>query len=187
MNEHTILTEIERLQDVTVAEKRLLREEQFLTSLWRVVSKISKNNIKMFANQVNILLNSLLRRYRRMVHLQAREVNSNKKLFLQLLKQKMKDNFRTLDHNLRKFQLRKDLRKPNRKSDQTPAKTTSRKSSNLSCKTKPKSASFRALWVSWKMANSTRKFSASSIRSWHRTKIRVSRRRFLGMSLWARL
>lgn len=138
MNEHTILTEIERLQNVTVGEKQLLREEQFLSSLWRVVSKISKNNIKMFGNQVNILLNSLLRRYRRMVDLQAREVHSNKKLFLQLLKQKMKDNFRTLDHNLRKYQLRKDLRRPNRKSDQTPIKTSSRRSSSRSCKTRPK-------------------------------------------------
>lgn len=112
MNEHAILNEIERLPGLSSEERRLLCERQFLGSLWRVVRKISKNNLRLFAEQVHILLNSLLRRYRVMVRLKAREARANEKLFLQLLRQKMRDNFASLDRSLRKFKLRRDLRKP---------------------------------------------------------------------------
>jgi len=111
MNQRIIISEIERMPNATPEEKQLMREKQFVTGLSRVVYKICQNNIEMSSNQIGILLNSLLRRYKRMVMIQAKEVESNGKLFLQLLKQKMKDNFKTLDRNLNKFQLRKDLRK----------------------------------------------------------------------------
>ena len=165
MNEHTILSEIDRLRDATPNEKRLLREEQFLASLWRVVHKISKNNIQMFSNQVNILLNSLLRRYRRMVQLQAREAQSNEKLFLQLLKQKMKDNFQTLDRNLRKFQLRGDLRRPNSIFNKMSLKINLKKFSNLWSNIVPRSALSQEHLVFWKTGNLIKKSSASLMKS----------------------
>ena len=111
MNQRIIISEIEKMPDASSLEKKLMREKQFVTGLSRVVYKICQNNIEMSSNQIGILLSSLLRRYRKMVKIEAKEIKSNGKLFLQLLKQKMRDNFKTLDRNLNKFQLRTDLRK----------------------------------------------------------------------------
>jgi hypothetical protein len=127
MNQHTIISQINEMPTTTPEERKLMTEGQFIQALSKVVYKICKNNVEMSSNQLSILLNSLLRRYRRMVYLQAREIQSNGKLFLQLLKQKMKDNFKTLDRNLNKFQVRNDLRQKTSKINQMSVKNDLKK------------------------------------------------------------
>ena len=134
MNHPTIISQINKMQHISPTEKKLMNEDQFILSLSKVMFRICKNNLEMMSNQLDILLNSILRRYRRMVDLQAREIQSNEKLFLQLLKQKMKDNFKSLDRNLNKFQVRNDLRRKTSKVNKMSEESSLKRSLSLWCR-----------------------------------------------------
>ena len=164
MNYNAFKSLIEKKKDATPMEKKLMMEEEFISSLSRVITKITKN-IEFASKQANILINSLLRRYRLMVDMQAKEAQTNKKLFMQLLKQKMRDNFKTLDKNLNKFQVRNTLRKKTSKTNQTSVKSSLKKFSSLWSETRIRSTLFLGPSASWTTESSTRKSSVNLTRS----------------------
>ena len=106
---------LEKRLQFSEIEKQLIGEEQFIRYLTVSVQKICKNKMEQIPNCLIKLAQSLIKRYRKIVSLQVKEIMNNKKLFYHLLKQKYKDNFFTLDKNLWKVKLKKELKKPTSK------------------------------------------------------------------------
>ena len=117
MNPNFIKNIIEQRFDLSEREKKLINEEQFFRNLTATVQNMRKKNEKSISDLIIQIVESLLKRYKKMVSLQVKEIKSNKKLFYQLFKQKIKDNCKTLDKNLAKFELRNQLRKKNSKNN----------------------------------------------------------------------
>lgn len=111
MNTQAIKSIIQSVRDLKSEERRLLADEQFIAGLTRVISKVSNNDLKIAHDQTLIMIKSIIKRYRFMVELKAREIKNNERILLQLLNQKIKDGFKTLDKNLTKFKLRNELRR----------------------------------------------------------------------------
>ena len=130
MNRQTIKGIIDTLPSLSVEERKLLTEETFAANLCKVIARISNNDIEIAQDQTVILINSILRRHRMMVMLKAREVKQNPRILLQLLNQKMKDNFKSLDKNLSKYRLRNQLRRKTSKVNQTSVASSSKKASS---------------------------------------------------------
>jgi uncharacterized protein YsxB (DUF464 family) len=118
MNIQAIKSTIQSVRDLKSEERRLLANEKFILNLSKVISKISNNDVQIAHEQTLIMIKSILKRYRFMVRLEAREIKGNNRILLQLLNQKIKDGFKTLDKNLNKYKLRNELREKTSKNYQ---------------------------------------------------------------------
>ena len=109
MNQQSVANLLEKHLRLSEQEKKLVKEEQFIRKMTEYVQ--SKTKAKIVSDILINIMKSILKRYRQMVQMDAKEIKTNKRLFYHLFKEKLKDNFKTFDSNLVKFKIRNKLRK----------------------------------------------------------------------------
>ena len=111
MNWKIILNEIQNFDFLIHQEKQLMKEENFLKNLSRLIIKIAGNDILQSREKLKNILDCLTKRYRKMLSYQVKEIHKGNSLFSRLLSELINDKFKRFDWNLEKIKIRKKMRK----------------------------------------------------------------------------
>ena len=110
MNQETIESQISQNNELTQKEKDLMKEENFLKSILKIL-KQSRTNISQACKDLKDLLRILSNKYRKYCKIGPVKGKSERLVFFRLLQTKRKDNFLSFDRNLKKLELRYKMRK----------------------------------------------------------------------------
>ena len=112
MNHRYIISLIDHELDVSIFEADLLKNKIFLEAFSQYLLKACNNQTENLQREFRFAMHPILKRFRAIKELKKNKISDKKNLFVHLLKQKEKDNFKELDNILRKWNLQQKLNHP---------------------------------------------------------------------------